>query len=58
MPTTFTAPAAPAPPTFDTGIEAAAEKAEVEDKSDAWPALVDPIDNPDLYNRLFRINYR
>ena len=51
MPTTFTVPAAPAVPNFEIGVETAA-KAEVEDKEHDWPPLVDPIDNPDLYNRL------
>jgi hypothetical protein len=48
LPTSFTAPAAPAKPELEVQVVAAAE-AELKDVE--WPALVDPIDNPELYNR-------
>lgn len=49
LPETFALPTPPAPPAFDkTAITAKAEEALA--KASAWPALVDPIDDPENYN--------
>jgi hypothetical protein len=47
LPTTFKAPAAPAKPEFDLTAE---QVTEAELAEEEWPALEDPIDNPELYN--------
>jgi hypothetical protein len=49
LPESFSLPTAPAAPAFDTKpITTASADAPVKD--DVWPALVDPIDDPENYN--------
>ncbi len=47
LPTSFVAPPAPKKPELEVAQAQAVEGALAEEE---WPALVDPIDNPELYN--------
>ncbi|KAJ3254860.1 putative cell survival pathways protein [Boothiomyces macroporosus] len=47
LPSTFTPPAAPTKPELELAV---AQKEEGELKEEEWPALVDPIDDPENYN--------
>ncbi|KAJ3370741.1 hypothetical protein HDU91_005907 [Kappamyces sp. JEL0680] len=48
LPTTFSAPKAPAKPEIEAAPVAAAAEAALTEE--AWPALADSIDDPTLYN--------
>ena len=51
LPTTFAQPASPAVPEVEKAPVVAASGGEVVESEDGeWPALVDMIDDPELYN--------
>ncbi|KAJ3301554.1 hypothetical protein HDV03_000666 [Kappamyces sp. JEL0829] len=54
LPTTFSAPKAPAKPEIEAAPVAAAAEAALTEE--AWPALADSIDDPTLYNDEYDID--
>jgi hypothetical protein len=56
LPTSFAAPKAPAQPEIAAAPVAAAADAALSEEE--WPALVDTIDDPHLYNGMFLGKYR
>lgn len=53
LPETFTTPKAPAVPVLEKLVlESKGEKAV---ETESWPALVDPIDDPENYNGIFEL---